>query len=197
MSAIPETSTTLLRELSRDSQHVRWGEFVVRYRPMMEVFMRERFPGVDAEEAIQRTFVALAKALPSYIYSPEGTGAFHNYLTGILRHRALRIIDEERRQAALRAALAEAPPAQSAADDEERAEWRKSLFEVALCQYLADGSVKDRTKQIFIRVAVNGESPEAVAESLGMRRNAVDQIKSRARERLRELVKALEEADNE
>ena len=171
MSAIPETSTTLLRELSRDSQHVRWGEFVVRYRPMMEVFMRERFPGVDAEEAIQRTFVALAKALPSYIYSPEGTGAFHNYLTGILRHRALRIIDEERRQAALRA--------------------------VALCQYLADGSVKDRTKQIFIRVAVNGESPEAVAESLGMRRNAVDQIKSRAMERLRELVKALEEADNE
>ena len=157
--------------------------------------MRERFPDVDAEEAIQRALVALAKALPSYAYSPEAMGAFHNYLTGILRHRALRMIDEERRQAALRAALDEAPPAPSAAGDEEQAEWRKSLFEVALRQYLADGSVKDRTKQIFVRVAVNGESPEAVAESLGMKRNAVDQIKSRAMERLRGLVRALEDAD--
>ena len=39
MAKIPTTSTTLLRDIANDSQHARWGEFVARYRPMMEAFM--------------------------------------------------------------------------------------------------------------------------------------------------------------
>ena len=50
----------------------------------------------------------------------------------------------------------------------------------------------DRTKRIFERTALNGESPEAVAASFKMTRHAVDQAKSRAMARLRELVKELE-----
>ena len=49
MSMVPTTSTTLLRNLAQDSQHARWGEFVARYRPMMEAFLRESYPGVEAE----------------------------------------------------------------------------------------------------------------------------------------------------
>ena len=49
MADIPTTSTTLLRDLAQDSQHARWGEFVARYRPMMEAFMREHFPSLDAD----------------------------------------------------------------------------------------------------------------------------------------------------
>ena len=37
MKIVPTTSTTLLRDLAKDSQHARWGEFVARYRPMMQV----------------------------------------------------------------------------------------------------------------------------------------------------------------
>jgi DNA-directed RNA polymerase specialized sigma24 family protein len=68
---IPTTSTTLLRDLAQDSQHVRWGEFAQRYRPMMEAFMRERFPTVDADDAVQETLIALIKVFPVYRYSPE------------------------------------------------------------------------------------------------------------------------------
>ena len=85
------------------------------------------------------------------------------------------------------------PSTDTAKEIEDRA-WRESLFEIALQQYLADDSVQDRTKQIFTRIAVNGEKPDDVAASFGMKRNAVDQIKNRATERLRELVKALEQA---
>ena len=68
---IPETSTTLLRDLAQDSQHARWAEFVERYRPMMEAFMRERFPTVEADDVIQETLIALIETLPVYHYSPE------------------------------------------------------------------------------------------------------------------------------
>ena len=196
MTNIPTTSTTLLRNLAQDSQHARWGEFVARYRPMMEAFLRESFPSVDADEVIQRTLVALVDALPSYRYVPDEKGSFHNYLTGILRHRALRLIAEGRRRGEVYAAFAEELQRSNTAKEAEDKVWRTSLFETALQQYLADDSVQDRTKQIFTRIAVNGEKPDDVAASFGMKRNAVDQIKSRAMERLRELVKALERADN-
>ena len=92
---IPTTSTTLLRDLAQDSQHARWSEFVARYRPMMEAYMRNRFPTVDVDDAVQEALIALIKVFPVYKYSPEETGAFHNYLTGILRRRALRVMAQK------------------------------------------------------------------------------------------------------
>ena len=101
MGNIPTTSTTLLRDLAQDSQHARWGEFVARYRPMMEAFMRERFPTLEADDVIQETLIELIRVFPIYHYSPKEKGHFHNYLTGILRHRALRMMGEEQRRAKL------------------------------------------------------------------------------------------------
>ena len=193
MAGIPTTSTTLLRELAQDSQHARWGEFVARYRPMMEAFMRERFPSLDADDVIQETLIELIRVFPVYRYSPKEKGHFHNYLTGILRHRAFRMMDEERRREKLGDDMRGACP-QAAAESEEK-EWRESLLEIALQQLLADGSIHERTRLVFARVAVNGEKPEDVAAAFGIERNAVDQMKSRMMARLKELVSALEKAD--
>lgn len=196
MAEVPKTSTTLLKALAVDAQHARWGEFVARYRPLMESYMREHFPAVDAEDAIQETLIALIKIFPVYRYAPEEKGAFHNYLTGVLRHKSFKMIRAEHRRNEVYAGYGEhiCANARSQSDDEEDA-WRKSLFEIALQQFLADESVSERTKQVFLRVAVNGEKPEAVAEAFGISRNTVDQIKSRTLIRLRELVNALEAAD--
>ena len=197
MAEIPTTSTTLLKDLAKDSQHARWGEFVARYRPMMEAFMRERFPSLDADDVIQETLIELIKAFPVYHYSPREKGHFHNYLTGILRHRALRLADEESRRAARQVPsvgqmVADMPSFLAA---EEESAWRASLLEIALQQLLSDSTIHERTRQVFARVAVNGEKPEAVAAAFGITRNAVDQMKSRLMARLRELVAALEKVD--
>ena len=48
---------------------------------------------------------------------------------------------------------------------------------------------------MFARVAVNGEKPDDVAAAFGIERNAVDQMKSRMMARLKDLVAALEKAD--
>ena len=219
MANIPTTSTTLLRDLAQDSQHARWGEFVARYRPMMETYLRERFPHVDVDDAVQETLIALIKSMPVYRYVPEETGHFHSYLTGILRHKALRQVRSDRQRAKIaemfcngestlgRARSPSAPygtgrdgrarspsaPHNEMPDDEQS--WREALMEIALQQLLADESVHARTREVFRRVAVNGEKPEDVGSSLGITRNAVDQMKSRMTLRLKELVRALEKAD--
>ena len=209
MGLIPETSTTLLKDIAQDAQHARWTEFVARYRPMMEAFMRERFPSLEADDIIQETLVALCKAIPSYRYAPDEKGHFHNYLTGILRNKALRQLRKEQRQSEIAElvgsrvprdrdgrAVAPRPPSGVMAATADDPSWRETLFELALRQFLADDSIADRTKRIFERTAINGESPDAVAAAFKMTRHAVDQAKSRAMARLREIVKGLEDVAN-
>lgn len=195
---IQTTSTTLLRDLAQDSQHARWSEFVARYRPMMEAYMRDRFPTVDVDDAVQEALIALIKVFPVYKYSPEETGAFHNYLTGILRRRALRVIESESRRLNKEQKYHEIEELTSPGGNEDDwSLWRESVLEIALQQLLADESINDRTKQVFVRVAVNGEKPETVAQSFGITRNSVDQMKARMKDRLRELANALMKVEDE
>lgn len=198
MADIPETSTTLLRDLAQNSQHARWGEFVSRYRPMMEAYMRTHFPAVDADDAIQETLIALIRVFPVYRYSPNETGAFHNYLTGILRRRALRVIESESRRLNKEQKYHEIEELTvSSENKDDGSSWREAVLEIALQQLLADESINDRTKQVFVRVAVNGEKPETVVQSLGITRNSVDQMKARMKDRLRELANALMKVEDE
>ena len=170
--------------------------------------MRERFPAVDADDVIQETLIALIKVFPVYHYSPQETGHFRNYLTGILRNKALDVLRGEQKQAKIidemqdvparrdGRAVAPRPPQDMIAAAEEQS-WRESIFEIALQQLFADDSIADRTKEGFRRVAVNGGKPDDVAASFGIARNAVDQMKSRMMTRLRELVAALEKVDGD
>ena len=209
---IPETSTTLLRDV-RDADHSRWPEFVAKYRPMMEAYLKAHFPAVEADDVIQETFAALCGILPGYIYAPDEKGHFRNYLTGILRNKARRALRNINRQTEIKDIVdahngrARSPVSperseprkrslevcapQCATQDDDQS-WREAVFEIALRRFLSDESIADRTKRIFERTALNGESPESVAASFKMTRHAVDQAKSRAMSRLRELVKELE-----
>ena len=228
MASIPATSTTLLRDLANDSQHARWAEFVTRYRPMMEAFMRERFPSLDADDVIQETLIAVCTALPSYRYVPEEKGYFHNYLTGILRNKALRQLHKEQRQAEIademRRSRGDAPQCmanggrarspvsperseprkrwlqgcapQGATQGDDEQSWRVTLVEIALQQLMSDESIQSRTRQVFLRVVLNGEKPEAVAAAFGITCNGVYLIKNRMMPRLQKIVAALEKAGN-
>ena len=154
--------------------------------------MRERFPSVEADEAIAETLIALVDAFGNYRYDPDETGRFRNYLTGILRHKALRLCKQaERRRDLHQRASAEAIPV---SDDSEEENYRKSLFEIAVRQFFDDESIAPRTKEIFRRTAIKGESPEQVAKSFMMERHAVDQVKNRCIAKLRKIVEVLEKA---
>ena len=190
---VPETSTTLLRDVT-DSQHARWAVFHSRYEPMMRAFMHERFPSLDADDIIQETFIALVRALPRYVYNPQVKGHFHNYLTGILRNKALRALAARNRDALIKERTSTPRASANAERNEADLEsWRKSVYEIALQQLLADEAIHERTKQVFVRIAIDGESPEAVAQSLGISRLTVNRMKERTLERLRRYVKAMKD----
>ena len=172
----------------------RWSVFYSRYQPMMLSYRQDRIPSIDADDIVQETFVALAKILPDYKYAPEKNGAFHNFLTGVLRNKALCALDASRRQMAIeeRMQLAISVRGKSVHEQSYR-DWRENLFEVALQQLLSDESIHDRTKQAFIRTAINGESIDEVADSLGVQRNTVDCMRSRTLQQLREIVERLKD----
>ena len=192
---IPETSTTLLREISADAHNARWPEFVARYRPMMLAYLKAHFPDVDADDMVQETLAALSKALPGYRYAPDETGRFRNYLTGILHKKALKWHEKEKRVRALKASLREngISAVQAASENEETA-WRTSLLEIATHQLLSDERIPDKSKQIFQSLTVDGIAPEEVAAAYGTSRNNIDKTKSRMIARLRGIVRALEAA---
>lgn len=161
---------------------------------MMEEYLRARFPGLEAEDIVSETLIALVDVLKNYRYAPEETGDFHNYLTGILKHKALRICKQNKRRDAFLERIATEQTLSP--EDPEEASYRRSLFNVAVGQFFADDSVAPRTKEIFRRTAIKGESPETVAKAFLMERHAVDQAKSRCIAKLRTIVEALEKADD-
>ena len=189
-SQVPDTSTTLLRDVA-DSQHARWAVFHSRYEPMMRAFMSERFPSLDADDIIQEAFIALAKALPHYVYNPKENGHFHNYLTGILRNKALKALVGRQRDAILKGNAALEMEGGTSVHEADYKKWRESVYEIALQQLLADESIHERTKQVSVRLAIDGEKPEAVAESLGIPYNTVIKMKERTLDRLRRYVEDL------
>ena len=100
MTQLPATSITLLKALSGESDSARWTEFFRKYEGPMRAFLAARYPSVEADDVIQETLKALAKRLPNYHYVPDEKGHFHNYLMGIVRHKADDAIRAQAREAA-------------------------------------------------------------------------------------------------
>ena len=194
MPPLPDTSSTLLRAIAGDAASPRWGEFVALYRPGLAAWLSASFPtlGQEADDLLQETFAAVAAKIPNYRHDPAAKGLFRNFLVGILRNKALHAMRARARSAGrLESGAPELSASSGGGEDADR-EWRHAAYEVALRDLLADPAVAARTKRVFVRVAVEGAAPAAVAAEYGLSRNAVDQIKSRCLRALRERVAGLE-----
>lgn len=191
---VPQTSTTMLKQIAGASGHPRWTEFVAKYRPMLEGYMHAAFPTLDADEVVQETFLGIMRALPDYVADPDRSGAFHNYLTGVLRHKAVDALRNAERDTENRRRLAETVPDAAGEGNADEEEWRRAVCEIALGQLFADPRFGERSKQIFERTALRGEKPQDVADALLVDRGVVDQTKKRMTERLKALVRGLEDA---
>ncbi len=189
----PKTSETLLLQLGGDANHARWTEFVARYRPMMECYLTRHFPALEHDDIIQETFIALVAALPNYRYSPEETGYFHNYLTGVLRRKALRFLTKETQRTERLTSLANDDAARTPPrlDEQAEEEWKHAVFETAIHQLLNDETIAPRSREVFRALVLQHREPVDVGIFYGISRNAADQIKNRLMTKLRKLVDEL------
>ena len=189
---VPVTSISLLKVLGEDSQSPRWREFLQMYASTIDGFLFKHFPTVDAEDVMQETLRALVEKLPLYEYEPDTKGHFRNYLIGIVRFKAIEQLKRRRREADLRVELE--ANAQFEWECEKQSysvdlrDWQREAYEAALAQFMADKGISTRDKEIFRRVALQGESPEDVAAIFDIKRNNVDQIKARMVAKLKELA---------
>ena len=193
MPVIPQTSVTLLKDLSGDATSARWTEFYNTYAGSMRAFLQARYPMVEADDVIQETLVALVKCLPRYQYVPDVHGYFHNYLIGIVKHKADDACRRQAAHAALKSELQEEGkerpnPLRQAEDDAAEEAWKNAAKEAALEQLLADDSIALTTREVFRHVALMHEPPQTVADKFGITRNNVDQIKARLIARLKDLI---------
>ena len=189
---VPVTSISLLKVLGEDSQSPRWREFLRMYASTIDGFLFKHFPTVDAEDVVQETLRALVEKLPLYEYEPDTKGHFRNYLIGIARFKAIEQLKRRKREADMRAELE--ANAQFEWECEKQSysvdlrDWQREAYEAALAQFMADKGISTRDKEIFRRVALQGESPEDVAAIFDIKRNNVDQIKARMVAKLKELA---------
>ena len=186
MAQIPVTSITLLKDLARGTDSVRWTEFFQKYEQPMRAFLRAKFRMADADDVIQETMIVLTRQLPDYHYTPDAKGHFRNYVLGILKHKAEDALKSTVRENDRRAAFGREPPPQTRADEDNA--WRLTVMNAAIDQLMGDGSINVRTREIFRHVALLHESAESVASQFGVTRNNVDQIKNRLIRRLTDLV---------
>ncbi|MBO7684649.1 MAG: sigma-70 family RNA polymerase sigma factor [Kiritimatiellae bacterium] len=192
MTRAPTTSVTLLKALSGESDSARWTEFFRKYEGPMRAFLAVRYPSVEADDVIQETLKALARCLPNYRYVPDERGHFHNYLMGIVRHKADDACRAQAREAAKRERFrAERPSGGPGRSRQEDDAWRMAALQAALDQLMADQTLVPRTREIFRHVALMHEPPESVAAQFGTTRNNVDQIKKRLVDRLAKCVAAM------
>ena len=196
MAEIPKTSIMLLKAISEDSDSARWYDFYNRYHPVMEGYLRTVFPSLEADDVVQDVMLVLMKKLPGYRYAPDEKGHFRNYLIGIVKFKAIEHLKRRKRDAkgvdAYRKGADCVPVADPVMPTEEDLRQRRyDAYEIALAQLMADPEIQERNKCVFLRVAVNNESPESVASAYGITRNNVDQIKARMIAKLRKIVSPL------
>ena len=189
MANAPATSITLLKSLASGTDNARWAEFFRIYEQPMRSFLSARFPSVDADDAIQETMVALMRRIPDYHYTPDSNGHFHNYLTGILKHKAEDALRREARESGKRDKLKERGAADAPREDPD--DWKLAAMNAALEQLLSDESVNARAREVFRHVALMHEPPAEVAAAFGISRTNVDQIKRRMVQRLSVLVSSM------
>ncbi len=189
MANAPVTSITLLKSLASGTDNARWAEFFRIYEQPMRSFLSARFPSVDADDAIQETMVALMRRMPDYHYTPDSNGHFHNYLTGILKHKAEDALRREARESGKRDKLKERGAADAPREDPD--DWKLAAMNAALEQLLSDESVNARAREVFRHVALMHEPPAEVAAAFGISRTNVDQIKRRMVQRLSILVSSM------
>ena len=195
MANAPVTSITLLKGLASGTDNARWAEFFRIYEQPMRSFLQARFPSVDADDAIQETMVALMRRMPNYHYTPDSNGHFHNYLTGILKHKAEDALRREARESGKRDRLAgqgnAAAERNRAGMRDEPEDWKLAAMNTALEQLLSDESINARAREVFRHVALMHEPPAEVAAAFGLSRANVDQIKRRMVQRLSVLVSSM------
>jgi RNA polymerase sigma-70 factor (ECF subfamily) len=199
MSHAPPTRSSLLVRLRDPADEEAWGHFVRVYGPVVYHFARRRWlQDSDSADVTQDVLHAVMTGADR-LEQIHRRGSLRSWLFTVAHHKVYDL--QKRRQRAgqgsgesdVHAALHEQPVREE--EDAWDLEYRKQLFACAAQEVRAQCSPGHW--QAFWQTAVEGRSPAAVAEALGLSVAAVYLAKSRIMARLKQRVRLWDAVDDE
>jgi len=185
----------LLERLKDAADDAAWQSFYDLYDPLIRRWLVRR--GVspqDADDVAQEVMQLALKQLPEFQHNGR-VGALRAWLRQVVANRLKTFWRQQNRQENARGGTDYGDLAEQLADGKSQLsqlwddEYHHDLCERLLS--LAGSEFEQRTMDAFRKVALDGQKPARVAESLGMTTNAVRIAQSRVMRRLRELGEGL------
>lgn len=200
MSRVPETRASLILRLPSTGDAEAWEEFASIYEPFVYRFARRGgLQDADARELVQDVMLSVAKAVGRW--KPDSNRArFRTWLFRIARNQLIDALGKRQRQLTANGGtsffghLSELSEENKTTDQLMRLEHRRVLFRWAAERI--EASVRPTTWRAFWMTAVETQSAENVAETLGLTPGAVYIARSRILAKLRDEVSRWED-DNE
>lgn len=192
------TSASLLLRVRDLSDERSWHEFQERYGELILRYCRQRgLQQADSEDVRQQVWINLAKGMRNFAYDPS-RGRFRHYLGCVARNAIARHVARygSREYALDAGVLASASNGNGLGDEIWEQEWVDHHYRLAMQTVIA--TFEPRSVTLFNRLLA-GEKAADLAKKLGMTPAAVNQVKHRIRERMKELIalQVLEEDDPE
>lgn len=189
------TSSTLVCRLRNLQDQEAWSEFVHLYGPMVYRLARRRKLDREAADAVVQSFLVRAvEALPKFVYL-RGRGRFRSWVLTV----ALNEIRQDKRGDGARQRATEryeqVVAQQEHGDDELTCWWeqeeRRRILQLALAQLKSDSPSEKFA--VFHLVTFQDVPVEQAAQQYGLTKPRIAVIKYRMLERLRKIVKEIEE----
>ncbi|MBN1342368.1 MAG: RNA polymerase sigma factor [Phycisphaerae bacterium] len=197
-TAFDVTSTSLLDGLLDPKNDRIWTEFFERYGPIVRGFARKlRLREHEADDAVQETMVTFVTKYRQGEYDRQ-KGRLRSWLCGLAYHKIRHLLDRRQQRERQAAAVGGNASVLDSIPDEDRmtevweGEWRNAILRRCLDQ------IRDETDPVRLRAfelyALQGWSPDDVAEELGISRNMVYLSKSRVLTRIAKLRDEMDKA---
>ena len=182
------TQASLLSRVRDPQNQSAWREFEAKYRDLLLCYAERRgLQPADAEDVRQQVMVNLSRYLRDFKYDPA-RGRFRSYLGRMVRNGVAQIMTRRKiGEVALDTSVKAAVPGKDEAetDDVWEDEWMKHHYRTAMIAIRQ--RVEPQTAAIFERF-VAGDSAEQIAQAFDISNQAVQKIKQRMRDRMKEQI---------
>jgi RNA polymerase sigma-70 factor (ECF subfamily) len=185
-----ETSLSLLDRLRTSPENEGWNRLADLYAPLIRVWLRRYdVQNSDAQDLVQEVLLSVSRDLRSFDH-PGKPGAFRGWLKAIMINRLRKFWrSRDRHPQAHGDSDIDARLAQLDDPTSELSHiWNLEHDQYVLRQLLAlaEPHFEPTTWKAFCRVALEGETAEAVAREMGISKNAVIVAKCRVLNKLRQ-----------
>jgi RNA polymerase sigma-70 factor (ECF subfamily) len=180
------TASNLLVRLRDRTDHDAWTRLNALYSPLLHGWCRRySVPEADADDLVQEVLQTLVREMPTFEYDRD-RGSFRGWLRTILVNR----LRNHQRSEKFKAGGDFDSLASQLADDKSvlSEQWDREHDQHVAARLLeaVQGDFDPRTWEAFRLVMLEGKDAGAVAEGLGLSRNAVYLAKARVLQRLRQ-----------